>query len=265
MSGAQDKHRPTEGELAAQMRKFFFSTESITEALASGTPRQLEFLHRVLHGELQRRDDSRRTRMVKNAGFPNIKSIEDYDFSNVSFPALMDKDEVLSLQFIEQRRTLIFYGICGSGKTMLSVALGIMACNRGYKVKFMTMSHLIARLMKARSEELLERFLLDLKKLDLLIIDEWGYCQIGREEAQLLFRVIADSYEAKSLIVTTNLPFSEWGKLMTDEQLATAIIDRLVHYGHLIDTGSKDWRLEHSLMRGQVGKVVSDKGRSTVQ
>ena len=64
--------------------------------------------------------------------------------------------------------------------------------------------------------------------------------------------MVADSYEAKSLIVTTNLPFSEWGKLMTDEQLATAIIDRLVHYGHLIDTGSKDWRLEHSLMKDQV-------------
>jgi DNA replication protein DnaC len=123
----------------------------------------------------------------------------------------------------------------------------------------MTMSQLIARLVKARSEELLERTLLELKKLDLLIIDEWGYCQISREDAQLLFRVIADSYETKSLIVTTNLPFSEWGKLMTDEQLATAIIDRLVHYGHLIDTGSKDWRLEHSLMRDQVVKISKEK------
>lgn len=115
MSNTANKHRPTEGELTAQMRKFFFSTESITEAMESGTPRQLEFLHRVLYGELQRRDDSRKTRMVKNAGFPSIKNIEDYDFSNVSFPALMGRDEVLSLQFIEQRRTLIFYGICGSG------------------------------------------------------------------------------------------------------------------------------------------------------
>ncbi|WP_320128539.1 ATP-binding protein [uncultured Sphaerochaeta sp.] len=66
----------------------------------------------------------------------------------------------------------------------------------------------------------------------MLIIDEWGYCQIGGEDAQLLSSVIADSYETKSLIVTANLPFSEWGKLMTDEQLATAIIDRLIHYGH---------------------------------
>lgn len=243
--------------LADQMRRFFFSQASIREALENSTPRQLEFFHRILSSELERRDVSRIARMVKCAGFPTIKNIGEYDFSNVKFPSLMGKKELLSLEFIMQRRTLVFYGICGSGKTMLSIALGILACNQGYKVKFMTMTQLIAKLTKARSEALLERTLLDLKKLDLLIIDEWGYCQIGRDDAQLLFRVIADSYELKSLIVTTNLPFSEWGKLMTDEQLATAIIDRLVHYGHLIDTGSKDWRLEHSLMKDQVVKTKS--------
>lgn len=241
--------------LADQMRKFFFSQASIREVLEIGTPKQLEFFQRILASELDRRDVSRIARMVKHAGFPTIKHIGEYDFSHVHFPALLNKNELLSLEFIRQKRTLIFYGICGSGKTMLAIALGILACNQGYKVKFMTMTQLIAKLVKARSESLLERTLLDLKKLDLLIIDEWGYCQIGRDDAQLLFRVIADSYELKSLIVTTNLPFSEWGKLMTDEQLATAIIDRLVHYGHLIDTGSKDWRLEHSLMKDQVVKT----------
>lgn len=228
-----------------KLRQFFFSQEGVRQALENGTPKQIEYLNELLDCELARRTESRKARMIKHAGFPSIKSIDEYDFSNVRFPAL--------------KRTLIFYGICGSGKTMLSIALGIRACNEGHKVKFMTMSQLIARLAKARSEELLERTLLDLRKLDLLIIDEWGYCQVSRDDAQLLFRVIADSYENKSLIVTTNLPFSEWGKLMTDEQLATAIIDRLVHYGHLIDTGSKDWRLEHSLMRDQV--VTVKKGR----
>ncbi|MDY0245260.1 MAG: IS21-like element helper ATPase IstB [Sphaerochaeta sp.] len=246
-----------------KLRQFFFSQEGVRQALETGTPKQIEYLNELLDCELARRTESRKARMIKHAGFPSIKSIDEYDFSNVRFPALMSKEEVLSLEFINQKRTLIFYGICGSGKTMLSIALGIRACNEGHKVKFMTMSQLIARLAKARSEELLERTLLDLKKLDLLIIDEWGYCQVSRDDAQLLFRVIADSYENKSLIVTTNLPFSEWGKLMTDEQLATAIIDRLVHYGHLIDTGSKDWRLEHSLMRDQV--ITVKKGRDATR
>lgn len=259
MNAKQAKQELLKTSLANSMRRFFFSQESIAKALETGTPRQLEYLDGLLNAELEHRAETRKVRMVKHAGFPSIKHIGDYDFSHVRFPALMNKENVLSLDFIRQKRTLIFYGICGSGKTMFSIALGIMACNQGYNVKFMTMSQLVARLAKARSEELLERTLLELKKLDLLIIDEWGYCQISRDDAHLLFRVIADSYETKSLIVTTNLPFSEWGKLMTDEQLATAIIDRIVHYGHLIDTGSKDWRLEHSLMKDQVIQITRQK------
>ncbi|MFA7127417.1 MAG: IS21-like element helper ATPase IstB [Bacilli bacterium] len=243
-------------ELDILMRKFYFSRNTITDTIETGTPGQVKFLAELLGNEMERRGIARVSRMIKSAGFPTIKSIDDYDFSNVSFPQLMGEEEVKSLSFIEKKRTLVLYGICGSGKTMLATCLGLKACNEGYKVKFMTITHLVARLTKAQEEGYLERQLMDLRGLDLLILDEWGYCQISREASQLLFQVIAESYEKKSLIVTTNLPFSEWGKLMTDEQIATAIIDRLVHYGHLIDTGSKDWRLEHSLMKDQIVTTV---------
>jgi len=243
-------------EMDMLMRKFYFSRDTIAEARDTGTPGQVKFLSTLLESEMERRSVARVSRMIKGAGFPSIKSIDDYDFSNVSFPQLMGEEEVRSLSFIEKKRTLVFYGICGSGKTMLATCLGLKACNEGYKVKFMTITHMVARLTKAREEGYLEKFLMDLASLDLLILDEWGYCQISRDASQLLFQVIAESYEKKSLIVTTNLPFSEWGKLMTDEQIATAIIDRLVHYGHLIDTGSKDWRLEHSLMKDQIITTV---------
>jgi DNA replication protein DnaC len=244
-------------ELDMLMRKFYFSRDTIAEARETGTPGQVKYLMGLLDKEQERRAVARVSRMIKSAGFPTNKSIDDYDFSNVSFPQLMGEEEVRSLSFIEKKRTLVFYGICGSGKTMLATCLGLKACNEGYKVKFMTITHLVARLTKARDEGYLERLMKDLAALDLLILDEWGYCQISREASQLLFQVIAESYEKKSLIVTTNLPFSEWGKLMTDEQIATAIIDRLVHYGHLIDTGSKDWRLEHSLMKDQILSTVT--------
>ena len=107
------------------------------------------------------------------------------------------------------------------------------------------------KLKQASQEERLENMLLTLKSLDLLIIDEWGYTAIDSESASYIYRVIADSYEQKSLIITTNLPFSDWGRLFADEQLAAAIIDRIVHYGHLIDTGKKDWRLSNSPMNGK--------------
>ena len=252
----QTKHDSVMLELDMLMRKFYFSRDTIAEARETGTPTQVKYLSGLLGNEMERRSVARVSRMVRSAGFPSIKSIDDYDFSNVSFPQLMGEDEVRSLSFIGKKRTLVLYGICGSGKTMLATCLGLRACNEGYKVKFMTITHLVAKLTKAQEEGYLERLLTELRALDLLILDEWGYCQISREASQLLFQVIAESYEKKSLIVTTNLPFSEWGKLMTDEQIATAIIDRLVHYGHLIDTGSKDWRLEHSLMKDQIITTV---------
>ena len=95
----------------------------------------------------------------------------------------------------------------------------------------------------------LERLVRDLKQLDLLILDEWGYVPVDREGSQLLFRVIADSYESKSLILTTNLEFSKWGGIFTDEQMAAAMIDRLVHHGHLIMFDAKSYRMTHALMR----------------
>ena len=136
----------------------------------------------------------------------------------------------------------------------------MMACNKGYKVKFYTLSQLAIRLKEAAQEKRLENMLLMLRKLDLLIIDEWGYTQIDSECAGYIFRVIADSYEQKSLIITTNLPFSDWGRIFADEQLAAAIIDRIVHYGYSIDTGKKDWRLANSPMNGaQLVKRTSTK------
>ena len=125
-------------------------------------------------------------------------------------------------------------------------------CMQGYKVKFITLSQLATRLLAAKETGRIEKTLGDFRAPDLLIIDEWGYCQLDKMSSELVFQVIADSYEHKSLILTTNLPFSEWGKIVADEQLAAAMIDRIVHFGHLIDTGKVDWRLRLSPMNHQM-------------
>lgn len=158
---------------------------------------------------------------------------------------------MLSLRFIPQKKVLVWYGGCGSGKTHAMIALGVLACNHDFKVKFTTVGQLVSRLSEARYDGTLEKLFAELSHLDLLCLDELCYIPLDRESAQLLFRVISESYERKALIITTNLPFNEWGKFFTDEQLAAAIIDRIVHYGHLINTGNRDWRLEHSLMKDQ--------------
>ena len=229
-------------------RKFFLSKTTLDACLQDATPGQMEFLKQLATTELSVREVARRARYVKSAGFPVMKTFKNYDFSHIGFPTLLSKEEMMSLNFIEEHKALVWYGGCGTGKTHGMTALGVMACQRDYKVKFFTVSQLVLLLKKSFYDGSLEKVLAMLNSQDVLLLDELGYIPMDLESAQLLFRVISDSYERKALVITTNLPFSEWGKMFTDDQLAAAMIDRIVHYGHLIRTGEIDWRLEHSLM-----------------
>lgn len=160
-----------------------------------------------------------------------------------------EKGTQKQLEFVPGKKNLVLYGPVGIGKTHMAVAAGVKACNLGYKTKFYTVTELVLKLAEARKNGTLERLLRDLRGLDLLILDEWGYVPVDKDGSQLLFRVISDSYESKSLILTTNLEFSKWGGIFTDDQMAAAMIDRLVHHGHLLIFEGKNYRMEHALMR----------------
>ena len=146
-------------------------------------------------------------------------------------------------------QTAIPYGTPPKRWKNNGIAAGVKACNLGYKTKFYTITELVLKLAESRKNGTLERLLRDLHSLDLLILDEWGYVPVDKDGSQLLFRVISDSYESKSLILTTNLEFSKWGGIFTDDQMAAAMIDRLVHHGHLLIFEGKSYRMEHALMR----------------
>lgn len=213
------------------------------------TPRQEEFLHRVLAEEIARRERGKKGRLLNRAGFPVFKSFDGYEFTDIRLPPAFGRDELLGCQFVKEKKNLVLYGGVGTGKTHMAIALGISACEKGSAVRFFTVTELVLKLSDAYRNGTLERLVRDLKQLDLLILDEWGYVPVDREGSQLLFRIIADSYEAKSLILTTNLEFSKWGGIFTDEQMAAAMIDRLVHHGHLIMFEAKSYRMTHALMR----------------
>ena len=199
--------------------------------------------------EIKRRECNKKTRLLKRAGFPVLKSFAEYEFSEIRFPPDLSRKELLSCQFIAEKKNLVLYGGVGTGKTHMSLALGILACEMGLKVRFYTVTELVLKLSDSYHTGTLERLVRELKQLDLLILDEWGYVPVDREGSQLLFRIIADSYESKSLILTTNLEFSKWGSVFTDEQMAAAMIDRLVHHGHLLMFDAKSYRMTHALMR----------------
>ena len=134
----------------------------------------------------------------------------------------------------------------------MAIAAGVLACKKGYKVRFYTVTELVLKLAEARKNGTLERLRTTLNQQDLLILDEWGYVPVDRDGSELLFQVISDSYESRSLILTTNIEFSKWGGIFTDEQMAAAMIDRLVHHGHLIMFDGKSYRMQHALMRQTV-------------
>jgi len=237
-------------------RKLMLSAGVAELCEAEATPRQEEFLHRVLSEEIARRERSRKSRLLNRAAFPVFKTFDGYDFSDIRLPPAFNKEELLSCAFIAEKKNLVLYGGVGTGKTHMAISLGIIACEAGRSVRFHTVTELVLKLSDAHRNGTLERLIRDLKQLDLLILDEWGYVPVDREGSQLLFRVIADSYERKSLILTTNLEFSKWGCIFTDEQMAAAMIDRLVHHGHLIMFEAKSYRMTHALMRSGIQPKV---------
>ena len=229
-------------------RKLFL-TSSIPEFCQSATMKQLEFIYEAFEAELNKREETRKERLVKRARFPTYKTFEGYSYNAVKFPPAYSKEELEKVTFIDQKQNLVLYGPGGIGKTHMAIAAGIKACLNGYKTAFFTVTELVLKLAEARKKGTLEKLRSTLNNLDLLILDEWGYVPVDRDGSQLLFQVISDSYESKSLILTTNLEFSKWGGIFTDDQMAAAMIDRLVHHGHLILFEGNSYRMEHALMR----------------
>ena len=208
-----------------------------------------EFLLKLLKMELSNREMTRKNRYLKQAGFDMMKTFQGYEFDQVQIPASITLDELKKADFIEKKENLILYGAVGTGKTHMATAVGVAACNRGKKVKFYRTAALVNDLIDAKAKGNLSRFLKQLEKADLLICDEWGYIPLDRQGAQLLFQVVSSCYEKKSVIITTNLEFSKWNGIFFDEKLTRAIIDRLVHYSHLLVFSGKSYRLEHSKIK----------------
>lgn len=208
-----------------------------------------KFLLECLRLQAEHRTQSRIDRAIKNAGFYMVKWLQDFRFDEVKLPELLSPQSLGELRFIEEKQNLICYGNVGTGKTHLATALGLEACKKGMHVAFYRTAALVNKLTRLNDGGELEKFLKGIEKLDLLICDEWGYVPVNCDGAQLLFQVISACYEKRSLILTTNLEFSKWVNIFLDEAMTTAMIDRLVHYSHLLIFDGESHRVKNSLMR----------------
>ncbi len=209
-----------------------------------------EYLLKVLKQEVAYRETTRKNRLVKQAGFYNLKTFDGYSFDEIRLPTELSIADLKEVNFVRQQKNLIFYGNVGAGKTHLATAIGIEACNRGLSVRFFRTAALVNQLSDAQKKGELNKLLKQLAKTDLLICDEWGYVPLDRDGSKLLFQVISDCYEQRSVIITTNLEFSKWVNIFYDEQMTAAMIDRLVHHSYLLLFDGQSYRIRYSLMKG---------------
>jgi len=234
-------------------RQLMWSATSIDRIAENATPEQLGFLAQAMDCELACRDESRRDRYQRQAGFPMIKGFTGYEWGNVSLPPALTRADIETCQFVKAGHNLVLLGPVGTGKTHLAIAVGLAACQLGISTRYFTVADLVVKLAAASAAGTLDKTMARINKAELVILDELGYVPIDRDAARLLFQVIADAYEARSLIITTNVAFSHWGAVLTDDQMAAAMIDRIAHHGHLVTFTGSSWRMTHALMAPQKG------------
>lgn len=220
--------------------------------------RQLDykaFLAQALQTEWQGRFRRNVESRLKLARFPWIKTLEQFEFD---FQPSLDRKlvrELAGMSFVERAHNVILLGPPGVGKTHLAIALGVKAVEAGYSVLFLTLEQLMTRLTKAFNENRLDRTLQQLSYPKVLIIDEIGYLPLSNTEASLFFRLVARRYEHASLIVTSNKSFLDWGEVFNDPVLATAVLDRLLHYSTTLNIKGESYRLKEKRKAGLLGRT----------
>jgi DNA replication protein DnaC len=209
----------------------------------------LEYLLQCLQAEVDERARRRTARCLREAGFPRLKTLESFDFRRA--PALAESElrQLAAGDYLSRAETVILLGEPGTGKTHLAIALGVAAVEQGRRVRFVTAARLANELLEARDSRALSRLVGRYSRLDLLVLDELGYLPLAKADAELLFQVLSERHEQRALVLTTNLPFAEWTTVFPDPRLCRALIDRLTHRAHIIETGTDSVRLAEARQR----------------
>jgi DNA replication protein DnaC len=203
----------------------------------------MEFLELLIEDELANRKDNSYKKRFQKAHFPFTKTLEEYDFN---FQPTLNRQEIYNLatcEFIRKKENVVFIGPPGTGKTHLSISIGIKALQQGYKVIFTTVSDMMSALFESKADNSYAQKLKYYLSSDLLILDELGFRKLNEHIVDQFYEIISQRYEKGSLIITSNKTFDEWGNIFWDSILASAILDRIVHHCHLVLIKGESYRM----------------------
>ncbi len=209
----------------------------------------LGFLADTLSVEVDDRAERRRGRRTHEARFPRLKRLADF---NMDVAPTINPATIATLAaggYLDAGDPVVLLGDSGTGKTHLLIGLGVAACEQGRRVRYATCAQLVNELVEAADERRLARLVARYGRLDLLLVDELGYVQLDARGAELLFQVLTEREEKSSIGLASNLPFSEWGQIITDARLVAAVIDRITFNAHIIETGTESYRHRTSRTR----------------
>ena len=204
-----------------------------------------------MSAEVEEREQNAVARRIKDAHFPKVKTLEEFNFQEARhLPAGLIR-QLADGAYIGKTKPVLLLGDTGTGKTHLAIALGVAACRQRKRVRFTTAAEMVNELVEARHNNELSRVTARWTRYELLVIDEMGYVALAEAGAEMLFQVIAGRAEKAAVVITTNLPFSEWTTVFPNARLCKAMVDRLTDRAHIIDTGDESYRFRRSLDKKQ--------------
>src|SRR5271167_561974 len=221
----------------------------LAEQAARERRTHLGSLEALLQAELEDREQRLVERRIREARLPRMKLLEEFDFAQCPKISPQQIHELAQGGYIERAEPIILIGDCGTGKTHLLTGLCVAACRQKRRVRFTTAAALVNELVEAKQQLQLRRVLARWARYDVIAIDEVGYVPLAEVGAELLFQVIADRAERAAVLLTTNLPFSEWTQVIPNARLCKALLDRVTDRAHIIETGTESFRFRRTLVR----------------
>jgi DNA replication protein DnaC len=223
----------------------------LAEAAANQQQSHLDYLEALLTAEIEEREQKTIERRLKEAHLPKVKTLDEFQFSAAPHISASKLKELADGGYIERAEPVLFIGDSGTGKTHLLTALCVAACRQKRRVRFATATGLINELVEAQHQHVYGRALKRWSRYDVIAIDEVGYVPMAEVGAEYLFQVIADRAEKATVLLTTNLPFSQWTKVIPNTRLCKALIDRITDQAHIIETGQDSYRFKRTTQKQQ--------------